>query len=118
MKRKTSLNLLYVFVLMLATACISLPPGGDATSTATLMTEPVPTDELSPTPTQPTQSQQQFIAYVQNGQLLVTNVTNGVGRTTQYTQAKDQVSRHVWSPPVNSCSSPRQRASHIFTSMD
>jgi len=100
---------------MLAAACAPLTPGVDATVTATvsiptdsiptptapLVTEPVPTEELSPTPTQPTTSGQQFIAYVSNGQLLVTDVTNGVqGGTTQYTMTgeSDQVSDVVWSP--------------------
>ena len=108
MKRKISL--IYMFVLVLATACVPLTSGGDATPTpavsvptptAPLVTEPVPTDERSPTPTQPTQPQQQFIAYVQSGQLLVTDVTNGVqGGTTQYTITgeSDQVSDIVWSP--------------------
>jgi hypothetical protein len=46
-------------------------------------------------------SAQQFIAYIQNGQLLVTDVTNGVkGGTTQYTVAgeNDQVVDFSWSP--------------------
>ena len=95
--------------IMLAAACVPLP-GVDATATTTvsvptptapLVTEPVPTEELSPTPTQPPTSGQQFIAYVSNGQLLVTDVTNGVqGGTTQYTVTgeSDQVSDVVWSP--------------------
>lgn len=71
---------------ILITACVPVTPGGGATPTqidsiptpaAPLVTELVPTDELSPTPTQPSTSGQQFIAYVQNGQLLVTDVTNG-----------------------------------------
>jgi WD40 repeat protein len=65
------------------------------------VTEPVPSDGLSPTPTQPTTTGQQFIAYVRDGQLLVTDVTNGVqGGTTQYTLAgqSDQVMDIVWSP--------------------
>jgi dipeptidyl aminopeptidase/acylaminoacyl peptidase len=43
----------------------------------------------------------QFLAYIQNGQLLVTDVTNGAqGGTTQYTATgeSDQVSDIVWSP--------------------
>jgi Tol biopolymer transport system component len=43
----------------------------------------------------------QFLAYIQNGHLLVTDVTNGVkGGTTQYTVAgqSDQVTDLVWSP--------------------
>ncbi len=115
MKIKTYLNFFYIVVLLLVTACVPLTPGGDATATstpavptdsiptptATLVTEPVPTEEVSPTPTQPTQAQQQFIAYVRDGQLLVTDVTNGVqSGTTQYTIAgeSDQVSDIIWSP--------------------
>ena len=44
---------------------------------------------------------QKFVAYESDGQLLVTNVTNGVqGGTTQYTMTgeSDQVSDLVWSP--------------------
>jgi len=67
------------------------------------MPEPIPTEQASLTPTQPQppQAQLQFLAYVQNGQLLVTDVTNGTqGGTTQYTVSgeSDQVSDVVWSP--------------------
>lgn len=115
MKRKPLLNFFYVFVLVLITACVPLTPGAGPTTTPTIpiptdsiptptapfATEPVPTEELPPTPTQPTQSQQQFIAYVSDGQLLVTDVTNGVqAGTTQYTMTgeSDQVSDIAWSP--------------------
>src|SRR5688572_33334475 len=43
----------------------------------------------------------QFLAYIKDGHLLVTNVTNGAqGGTTQYTVAgeSDQVTDLVWSP--------------------
>jgi len=116
--------LLFVSII-LATACVPLTPGADATATADLnnaatltaaastpsipiatqtatpATDPTPTEAASSTPTQPPQSELQFIAYVNNGQLLVTDVTNGVqGGTTQYTVTgeSDQVSDIVWSP--------------------
>lgn len=72
----------------------ALPP----TPTTTLVPEPLPP---SPTPSQPPPSEPQFIAYIRDGQLLVTDVTNGVqGGTTQYTVAgeSDQVLDLVWSP--------------------
>lgn len=113
MKRETCLKLPILFVLILAAACIPLTPGGNATATVPastpsmpppatpLVTEPVPTEETLATPTQPAASEQQFIAYESNGQLLVTDVTNGVqGGITQYTMTgeSDQVSDLVWSP--------------------
>ena len=60
----------------------------------------VPIETVSPTPAPP-QGTAQFLAYVSNGQLVVSDVTNGVlGGTTQYTVAgeSDQVSDLVWSP--------------------
>ncbi len=117
-------RILLVFLsILLVTACVPLPltPGVDATATqdalnnsatqtaAALFPTPTafgpsdltPAVEASPTSTQPSQAQLQFIAYESNGQLLVTDVTNGVqGGTTQYTMAgeSDQVSDIVWSP--------------------
>ncbi|HSB01665.1 MAG TPA: hypothetical protein VLE49_13525 [Anaerolineales bacterium] len=104
--------LLLCTVILFATACVPLTPGAGATltptaaaslptSTATPAPAPVPTEETSPTPTQPVQAGQQFLAYVSNGQLLVSDVTNGTqGGTTQYTMAgeNDQVSDIAWSP--------------------
>jgi dipeptidyl aminopeptidase/acylaminoacyl peptidase len=96
--------------ILLAAACVPLTPGVETTATTIIsvptptappVTESVPTEELSPTPTQPAASGQQFIAYVSNGQLLVTDVTNGAqGGTTQYTLTgeSDQVSDVAWSP--------------------
>lgn len=113
---------LFVFISsLLATACVPLTPGVDATATqdalnqsatqtaaafiptptTTLPAEITPPAEPSPTFTQPAPLEQQFIAYESNGQLLVTDVTNGVqGGTTQYTMTgeSDQVSDIVWSP--------------------
>jgi hypothetical protein len=104
------------------TACLALTPAVDGTATqdalnaiasqtAAMMTLtptttvaplPVPSEDASATPGQPPPgSGQQFIAYIRDGQLLVTDVTNGVqGGTTQYTLAgeDDQVSDLVWSP--------------------
>jgi WD40 repeat protein len=62
---------------------------------------PVQTESPTAPPGPTTEARQQFIAYVQNGQLLVTDVTGGVkGGTTQYTLegVDDQVSDIVWSP--------------------
>jgi hypothetical protein len=111
---------LYITTLLFA-ACAPLTPAAPAgptvtpqppdntltptafapTSTDTPGAELTPTTESSPTPTQPTTSEQQFLAYISNGQLLVTDVTNSVkGGTTQYTVAgqSDQVTDLVWSP--------------------
>jgi WD40 repeat protein len=74
--------------------------------TATAISDtPVLAETVSPTAalpvTQPPQGQMQFLAYISNGQLLVTDVTNGAqGGTTQYTLTgeSDQVTDLVWSP--------------------
>jgi hypothetical protein len=71
------------------------------------------------TPTSATTSGQQFIAYIQDGQLLVTDVTGGVkGGTTQYTVAgeSDQVTDLVWSPSGEYVAfvSAAQGEPHIF----
>jgi WD40 repeat protein len=113
-----------MFVLIILTACIPSPVGVDATATqdaanqsvtqtatappdqpptptTTVAPLPIPSEEVSPTPAQPSGSGQQFIAYVRDGQLLVTDVTNGVqGGTTQYTVEgeSDQVTDIAWSP--------------------
>jgi hypothetical protein len=119
MKRKILLYSIPAVVLFLA-ACVPLtptavvtdtPPAEAATQTAlpptislptdTLVPEITPSIEISPTPTQGTSTGQQFLAYISNGQLLVTDVTNGIrGGTTQYTVAgeSDQVTDLVWSP--------------------
>jgi len=121
MKKRSLLYFLPVLLTLVA-ACMPLPPtiavtdtpqGGDNIATPTVVppTVPLPTDtlipeitpttEVPPTSTQVTSTGQQFLAYVSNGQLLVTDVTNGVkGGTTQYTVAgeSDQVMDLVWSP--------------------
>ena len=72
-----------------------------ATASQTLEPLPVPSDTATPTVFQPTPSNTQFLAYISNGHLLVTDVTNNVqGGTTQYTVAgqSDQVTDLAWSP--------------------
>ena len=71
------------------------------TASQTVEPLPIPSESQTPTAAQPPQGQQQFLAYIRDGQLLVTDVTNGVqGGTTQYTVAgeSDQVTDLVWSP--------------------
>ena len=113
MKRRALLHFLYIITVLFAAACVPLTPGAEQTPTpqggdnsatptafiptptATFTPETPPTTEVPATPTQPTASEQQFLAYISNGQLLVTDVTNSVkGGTTQYTVAgeSDQVS--------------------------
>jgi WD40 repeat protein len=68
------------------------PPTPTTTATST---------QAPPTDTPPAYTGLQFIAYVQDGQLLVTNVSNGViGGTTQYTATgqADKVMDIAWSP--------------------
>jgi hypothetical protein len=121
---------LFVWIFLLfAAACVPLTPGTDATptsaqnpgdiatqtaaaitsatafiptATAPAETLPAPSETAAPTNTQPAQAGPQFLAYInQEGQLLVTDVTNGVqGGTTQYTVAgeSDQVMDLAWSP--------------------
>ena len=72
-----------------------------ATPTTTVPPLPIPSESETPTAAQPTQGEMQFLAYIRDGHLLVTDVTNGVqGGTTQYTVAgeSDQVTDLVWSP--------------------
>lgn len=77
------------------------PPAPTATIPVTPSPAPTEPATASPSPTPADAGQLQFIAYVQNGQLLVTDVTGGVrGGTTQYTLegVDDQVSDLAWSP--------------------
>jgi WD40 repeat protein len=95
------------------------PTENPPTPTATLAPEPILTQEPSPTPVQSPQAGQQFTAYVRDGQLLVTDVTNGVqGGTTQYTLAgeSDQVTDIAWSPSGELVAfvSTAQGAPHVF----
>ena len=84
-----------------ATQTAFIPTSTPPAITATLATESSPPAESSPTPAASQTSSQQFLAYVQDGQLLVSDVTGGVlGGTTQYTMTgeSDQVSDIAWSP--------------------
>lgn len=123
MNRKTLLVCLSIF---LVTACVPLTPAVNETATqdalnthatqtaaafvtptetfvTTTITPiflPTPSATITPT-TAPPQAGAQFLAYITEGQLLVTDVTNGVkGGTTQYTVAgeSDQVMDLAWSP--------------------
>ena len=94
-----------IFLSLLTTACGSLDVGIDTDPPILTLTpsptQPSPTQAPVLTPTHLPQSQPQFIAYVSDGQLLVSDVTNGVlGGTTQYTVAgeSDQVTDVTWSP--------------------
>ena len=72
-----------------------------STTTATAETPTIPPETASPTATPPVQGVTQLIAYIKDGQLMVTDVTdNRQGGTTQYTVAgaSDQVMDLAWSP--------------------
>jgi dipeptidyl aminopeptidase/acylaminoacyl peptidase len=80
---------------------------------------PVPTEEPSSTPPGPVATGPLFIAYVRDGQLLVTDLTYGLpGGTTQYTAPGlgDQVQELVWSPSGEFIAfvSPVQGIEHLF----
>ncbi len=118
MKRRAFLHFLYIATVLFAVACVPLTPAGEPTATpqgadntvtptafvpatATFTPEAPPTTEVPSTLTPPPSSSQQFLAYIRDGQLLVTDVTNNVqGGTTQYSLAgqSDQVTDLVWSP--------------------
>lgn len=120
-------KLFYIAIMIIIAACVPVPPTADGTATqdalnnsatqtaaalitptspvpsTTTTTEPLPlpSPTASPTVAAPPQGEAQFLAYISNGQLMVTDVTNGVqGGTTQYTMAgeSDQVSDVTWSP--------------------
>jgi len=112
--------LIACLIMVLGAGCLPQTPGVDGTATqdalntaatqtaaalftpsATLEPQPVPTGSETPTAAPPPQAELQFLAYIRDGHLLVTDVTNGVqGGTTQYTLAgeSDQVTDLVWSP--------------------
>ena len=120
MRRRACLDFLYIAAVCFAAACVPLPAPREPTATpqgadntltptafvpvtTTFTPEAPPTTEIpsTPTPTPAVSSSRQFLAYISYGQLLVTEVTNGVqGGTTQYTVAgeSDQVTDVVWSP--------------------
>ena len=79
------------------TTATALLPG----STSTPESLPLPSETAALITATPAQGGAQFIAYIRDGQLLVTEVTNNVqGGTTQYTVAgeSDQVMDLAWSP--------------------
>jgi WD40 repeat protein len=115
-------SLITTLLIILATACIPAPVDLGATATQDALTQiatqtagpltpapptstaapplETPSEVPSATPLSPS-SGTQLIAYIRDGQLLVTDVTNGVqGGTTQYTVAgeSDQVTDIAWSP--------------------
>jgi WD40-like Beta Propeller Repeat len=124
MKRK----LLLVWLILVLSACAPTVPDANATATqdalttattqtaaafatptallpvtptSTLEPQPIPSESATATAAQAPQGETQFLAYIKDGQLLVTDVTNGVqGGTTQYTVAgqSDQLTDLVWSP--------------------
>ena len=75
-------------------------PAAHVTPTTTVPPLPLPSD-IATLSAQLPQGQAQFLAYIRDGHLFVTDMTNGVqGGTTQYTVAgeSDQVTDLVWSP--------------------
>jgi hypothetical protein len=83
------------------TETATIPTSTSPAPTSTLAAEPTVTQEPSPTSTASSTAATQLLAYVQDGQLLVTDVTNAVkGGTTQYTVAgeSDKVNEIAWSP--------------------
>src|SRR5919205_862897 len=71
-----------------ATQTAAIPTASLAAPTTTVAPLPNPTEEASLTPATTPTGATQFIAYIRDGHLLVTDVTNGVqGGTTQYTLA-------------------------------
>jgi hypothetical protein len=83
-----------------AMAFVTATPLAADMPTTTLEPQPVPSD-IATLSAQLPQGQTQFIAYIRDGHLMVTDVTNGVqGGTTQYTVTgeNDQVADLVWSP--------------------
>ena len=93
-------------------------PSATETLAPAATTESAPT--AAPTETESSSGALSFVAYVQDGQLLVTNVTGGaVGGTTQYTQAgvNDGVYDLVWSPSgefIAFVSAGTNRDAHVF----
>lgn len=124
-----------IVVVLLVSACAPVVVGPTQTPTTAVTGEPpsptpvadTPTPEIeTPTPEQPSptpgagpQGATQFIAYVRSGQLLVTDITNGVaGGTSQYTMPgqNDQVYDLTWSPSGEflAYTAPVQGEGHIF----
>ena len=123
-------NILFFLCILVLAACVPGTPAGPDVSgtvtqdalnsiatqtsmafvTATPLAPPAPTTTMPPLPmpsdiatlqAQLPQGETEFLAYIRDGHLLVTDVTNGAqGGTTQYTVAgeSDQVMDLVWSP--------------------
>lgn len=106
MKRNTFLLSCLSFTLVFLLACNLVVPGANPTATAAPPLDLTPTTTTAPLPVPPEETisptpEQQFLAYIRDGHLQVTDVTNGVqGGTTQYTMAgvDDQVTDLIWSP--------------------
>ena len=96
----------------------AVPPAAPS-ATTTVEPLPVPPGDASPTPVQPPPAGAQLLAYIRDGHVLVTDVTNNVqGGTTQYTVAgeSDQVTDLVWSPNGEFVAfvSPAKGEPHLF----
>jgi WD40 repeat protein len=94
-----------------AAALLTAVPPGEATA--------IVPETAAPTSAPPPLGEAQFLAYIRDGQLLVTDVTGGIqGGTTQYTLTgeSDQVSDLVWSPSGEFVAivSPAGGEPHIF----
>jgi dipeptidyl aminopeptidase/acylaminoacyl peptidase len=99
-------------------ASTTVAPSPTNTQAQTPTTEVEPS--ATPTGTEAGAGSQSFVAYVKQGQLLVTDVTGGaVGGTTQYTQAgvNDGVYDLVWSPSgqfIAFVSAGTNRDAHVY----
>jgi len=130
MKRSRLPAVLFIILLISACAPVAVTLTPTDTPTAAVTSEPAsptpvietPTsvpDQPSPTPGGSPQASTQFIAYVRGGQLLVTDITNGVvGGTSQYTTAgqNDGVYDLAWSPSGEfvAFTAPVQGDGHVF----
>jgi WD40 repeat protein len=106
---------LNLFATQTAAAFTAQPPTPTPTAAPPAVASETPTPKAAPLP----QGEPQFIAYVRDEQLVVTDVTNGVqGGTTQYTVQgeSDKVRDIVWSPSGEFVSfvSAAQGDPHVF----
>jgi hypothetical protein len=113
--------LFFAPIIPFITACALLQSIGGpvATPPAAVVTEPPMQPSPVAQPSLPPSSKPQFVAYVRDGQLLVTDVTGGVqGGTTQYTNfgANEQPFDIAWSPSGEfvAFTAPVQGEGHIF----
>ncbi len=119
MKRSAIRHLVFIAVMLISTACTyptatprvveptppvtpilpATPTVPTPGTTVTIEPIPSPTASETPVPTQPQTSVPQWLAYVNNGQLLVTDLTDGMqGRTIQFPDIGNQVTDMAWSP--------------------